>query len=320
MYRIRLLSIFLATTALTAPSALADTNVRDASVRAPTLPESAGPTDAGGPPDALPPFLQDRVAGGDHWRFETKYGPVHVWRPPGYDQATAGIVVYVHGFYTDVDDAWVDHRLAEQFLASQQNALFIVPEAPSSVHDRPTWRSLGALITSVRKNTNVKRPWGHLVVAGHSGAYRTITRWLDYRQIDHVILLDALYGREEQFAFWLRRTKGHDANKLLVVAANTLRWAEPWIRKQPGVKTIDIIPDKYDDLSPAALKAKILYLRSQYSHMELVTSGEVLPLLLRATRLARVAPPSPARAVSLGFAPALRRYREHRVRVGSAAP
>ena len=47
------------------------------------------------------------------------------------------------------------------------------------------------------------------------------------------------------------------------------------------------------ELAPEALRAKILYLRSQYGHMDLVTSGQVLPILLRTTRLARL-PRSPA--------------------------
>ncbi len=42
----------------------------------------------------------DAVAGGDHWRIEASSGPVHVWRPAGYQPATAGIVIYVHGYET----------------------------------------------------------------------------------------------------------------------------------------------------------------------------------------------------------------------------
>ncbi len=245
-------------------------------------------TDAGATADATPPYVEDQVAGGEHWRFESKHGPVHVWRPPGYLHESAGIVVYVHGFYTDVDDAWTNHRLAEQFLASQQNALFIVPEAPAGKRDTPTWRSLGALIRTVRKEARVKRPWGHIVIAGHSGAYRSIVRWLDYRHVDHLILIDALYGHEEQFRYWLKRAKGHASNKMLVVAADTLRWAEPFVRKSGKAHTLDLIPEKFEDFDKAVLRAKLLYLRSQYGHMEMVTNGTVLPVLLRTTRLQRL--------------------------------
>ena len=73
----------------------------------------------------------DIEADGTHYRVQTEHGPVHLFRPAGYDRRTAGVVVYVHGLYTSVDQAWKDHRLATQFAASGANALFIVPEAQS---------------------------------------------------------------------------------------------------------------------------------------------------------------------------------------------
>src|SRR5688572_27928889 len=88
---------------------------------------AAGQAHAGGPhwppplaglvPDDRGPtyraarLTHERLHGGEHWRFETWNGPVHVWRPSGYDPATAGTVLYVHGYYTDVDKAWREHRL-----------------------------------------------------------------------------------------------------------------------------------------------------------------------------------------------------------------
>ena len=59
------------------------------------------------------------VAGGTHWRIDTGGGAVHVWIPGNYDRATAGTVVYVHGYWTDADGAWRDHKLAQQFRASR---------------------------------------------------------------------------------------------------------------------------------------------------------------------------------------------------------
>ena len=42
-------------------------------------------------------------------------------------EATAGTVVYVHGYYTNVDQAWADHKLAEQFLEAFP-AFALLPE------------------------------------------------------------------------------------------------------------------------------------------------------------------------------------------------
>ena len=49
-------------------------------------------------------------AGGTHLRISTPTGPVHVFRPAGYDRRTAGIIVYVHGYYVGVDTLVINYR------------------------------------------------------------------------------------------------------------------------------------------------------------------------------------------------------------------
>lgn len=238
--------------------------------------------------DAPPALLEESEADGTHWRFETSRGAVHVWRPPGYDAATAGIVVYVHGYRTTVDKAWTEHGLAAQFRASGQNALFIVPEAPSGLRDWVKWPSLGRLIRAVRKHTKLTRPWGHIVAVGHSGAYRTLVRWLDYRHLDHIVLLDGLYGQEDEFRAWLQQ-KRHGQNRLLLVGADTLRWTEPFVDEFTHARVFDFIPSSYDEIPDEQRRGKLLYLRSQFDHMGIVTAGKTIPVLLRLTRLEKLA-------------------------------
>ena len=250
--------------------------------------EDATATDASPPPDAPPPFLHDSAAGGDHWRFDTPRGPVHVWIPPDYDAATAGIVIYVHGHIHTVDQAWSGHRLAEQFLASQQNALFIAPEAPISRRDGIKWPSLAGLLREVRRQTKLIRPWGHVVAIGHSGAYTTILRWLGHRDLDTVILLDGLYGHEDNFEHWLYRSPGSSDKRMIVVAADTLRWSEPFARRNRGIEALDVVPASYDEVPAEVRRAKVVYMRSQYQHMEMVSEAKVIPVALRLSRLKRL--------------------------------
>jgi hypothetical protein len=97
-----------------------------------------------------PPPEHDIVVDGDHWRIVTPdHGVIHVWRPKGYEARTAGVIVYVHGYYTDVDAAWTKHHLPEQFDASGKNAMFIAGEAPASSDDEVTWPFLGDLLRAV---------------------------------------------------------------------------------------------------------------------------------------------------------------------------
>ena len=82
-------------------------------------------------------MTSDIEAEGTHYRVQTEHGPVHLFRPAGYERRTAGIVVYVHGLYTRVDQAWREHQLAAQFAASGANALFIAPKRPRPRTSRP---------------------------------------------------------------------------------------------------------------------------------------------------------------------------------------
>jgi hypothetical protein len=236
-------------------------------------------------PAVVPAHTQSRPeAGGTHIRVATERGPVHIFVPAGFRVATAGIVVYVHGLYVGVDGAWKHHHLARQFAASGRNALFIAPEAPAAANEEPSWLDLDALIAAALGGARLPRPGGPLIVAGHSAAYRTIVPWLGEPSLQHVILIDALYGNEDDFHHWL---EGGADRKLTLVVKGTARWADPFAARLPApwVVTEPRIPQRFSQLSRAARDARLLYLRSQYGHMELASEGRVLPVLLRRTGL-----------------------------------
>ena len=52
---------------------------------------------------------------GVRWKCMTNRGALHVWAPFYYQRGTAGVVVFVHGYSVDVDEAWSSLSLAEQF-------------------------------------------------------------------------------------------------------------------------------------------------------------------------------------------------------------
>ena len=268
-------------------------------VRLATAPAAPASTSSRAEPD--PRFSEP---GGQHWRLDTAHGAVHVWTPPGYRADTAGIAIYVHGYYTDVDDAWDEHRLAAQFAASGCNALFIVPEAPRGNRQEVNWRSLGDLLREVRRHTGLVLPWsglsgetrGMIVALGHSGAYRTLLEWLD-EPLQHIVLLDGLYGNEQPFLDWLEASqprgrarapqRGH---RLTILGLDTLRWSELATADHPAAHALDWIPEHVADVPDAARTAPLLHIRSQFGHMELVTEGKAIPVLLRMSGLPALAP------------------------------
>ncbi|MBC7973359.1 MAG: hypothetical protein H7138_00115, partial [Myxococcales bacterium] len=227
---------------------------------------------------------EDTVLGGKHFRIKTSRGAVHVWAPPDYDRATAGTVVYVHGYYTDADGAWREHELARQFKASRQNALFIVPDAPAGNDQDVQWTALTDLRRAVTR-ANIRLPDGPVIVMGHSGAFRTVMQWVDHRAISQIILLDALYAGERAFDEFIASGKRADDHKLIVVAASTAEESSSFARRYKFAVARERMPSAVGGFSRRERGAKLLYIRSQFEHMAIVTSGRVIPMLLRVTPL-----------------------------------
>jgi hypothetical protein len=227
---------------------------------------------------------EDTVAGGKHWRIKTKAGAVHVWVPPDYDRASAGTVIYVHGYWTDADGAWRDHGLARQFRASKQNALFIVPDAPSNNEDSVKWPALKDLRRAIAR-ANIIMPDGPVIVMGHSGAFRTVMQWVDHKLVQQIILLDAMYAGESAFDAFIGHGKRADQHKLIVVGADTAQGSEGFAKKYKFAVAREKMPDSYDGFKKREKSAKLLYIRSQFNHMAIVTSRKVIPVLLRLTPL-----------------------------------
>jgi hypothetical protein len=224
-------------------------------------------------------------AAGDHLRLVTKRGVVHVWRPSDYQARTAGIVVYVHGYFTDADQAWTEGQLAAQFQASGRNALFIVPEAPQSLAEGVRWKSLRGLLDAIQRTAALRLPRGPLVVVGHSGAFRTILNWLRDPRVRFLILLDGLYRNERQFRYWLQYAPAHRSHQMVLVANETHEKSDRFARRFRGAARRERIPEDFSEFTKLERGARLLYLRSQYEHMEIVTGGKVLPLFLKLTPL-----------------------------------
>lgn len=239
-------------------------------------------------PDAV---LDARVQAGRHWRLDTAHGAVHVWVPARYDAATAATVVFVHGYWIQVDEAWESYRLAEQFALSGINAMFIAPDAPAAKWEPLAWPSLAELVRTVGDCVDVAMPARRLVAIGHSGAYRTLAAWLANPALDTVVLLDAAYT-EYGLLPWVRTSR---QRRLVNIVYETGRYSDYLHRRLPSTKRIDGLP------LAGLPDGRILYVRTDVGHWALVTDGVALPLALRAIHVPAV--PSAPLDLPLGLPP-----------------
>jgi len=216
-------------------------------------------------------------------RIETDRGAIHTWWPD--DRELGGTVVYIHGYWTSLDDAWQDDALVTQFEASRLDALFVAPEAPSGPRDGRAFGSLDEVLDAVADQLGFTPP-GPIVLVGHSGAIYTVDAWLDDPAITHVILLDAGYGDGTAVRHWITHRSG---GRLTVVAASTVRKSRRLVARL-GAHQLSAIPHRLRELDRDDRAARVLYLESQFDHDQIVSSGEVIPVLLRRTRLPRREP------------------------------
>lgn len=229
-------------------------------------------------------LVDELLDDGRYQRFGTTQGPVHVWRPRTYRASDAVTVVYVHGFYTDVDHAVAEHALTRQFRDSGRNALFIVPEARSWRTDPVYWADLETLLTTVEQRLKLKRPKGPIVLIGHSGAYKTVAGWLKHPGIAQVILVDGLYGNDDDYREWVTGA-APGPRQLVLVGFDTQQRVDWFARRHGQTVRLDTLPWLYDELPASVRKAPVLAVQSErLDHMQLVTDGRLLPWLLHALR------------------------------------
>jgi len=237
--------------------------------------------------EAARAVVRELVAGGTHWRVPTERGPVHVWRPAGYDARTAGVLLYLHGYYTNVDEAWRLHRLAAQFRASRRNALFGAPEVPAGIGDPVRWGSLETLFATLERRSGIEIPEGPVSAMGHSGAFRTLLAWLGSPRLEQIILLDGLYNGEDLFLAWLKAEARPPApgHRMVVVGFETMERSLAFLARVPEALYRENVPDAGSRFLRRERLARLLYIHSQFDHMGLVTDGRAIPVLLRLTRL-----------------------------------
>ena len=224
-------------------------------------------------------------AGGEHLRVETEHGPLHLWWPENLDPSTAGMVIYIHGYHTTVDITWTADNIVTQLADSRRNALFMGIGAPESNADEVSWKSLEELLRTVAAHVPYPLPHGPLVIIGHSGAYRTILQWLSDPRVQYIMLLDALYAGQVEFRAWLRPRPRAQPHRMVLVSVDTWRQSNRLARRVTGTVRRRGIPIKASAFTPRETHARLLYIRAQYPHADLISNGRVIPVLLQISPL-----------------------------------
>ncbi len=226
-------TVAAADTAPTADAAVLvpDAAVKDTGVDSAVVDTAAADTKL--PPKLLPSSKQFFDL--QNAAFPAKPGQpsVLVYVPANFDPTPpVAVAVYLHGWYNciancagDVDTACTPggpprkaSKIISQFEGSKRNALLVLPEAkfdqpsgdPGNLEKPNGFKTL--LGEVLQKMAPVLGPLttadiGHLVVAGHSGAYLATAAIASGGglPVHEVWLLDSLYGSEPAFLAWIKQ-------------------------------------------------------------------------------------------------------------------
>lgn len=158
---------------------------------------------------------------GKHYDAATHYSDssVLLYVPKSFSpKGMINLVFWFHGWSNNIDTACKEYELLDQFEASGRNAIFVFPEGPKNAPDsyggkleRPaifqqlTKQVIGQLVENnvipKQRRFNIARY--DITLAGHSGAYRVISRIINGSPVNEVILFDAMYGGNDAYLQWL---------------------------------------------------------------------------------------------------------------------
>jgi hypothetical protein len=128
------------------------------------------------------------------------------------------LVFWFHGWGNSIDSACRQYQLLEQFESSGRNAIFVFPEGPKNAPDSYGGKLEQPIVfQALVKNVVMKLNENNIIrirngtrlidydisLAGHSGAYRVISRIINQSPVNEVILFDAMYGGNDLYLQWL---------------------------------------------------------------------------------------------------------------------
>jgi hypothetical protein len=143
---------------------------------------------------------------------------VLIYVPSGFSpKEKINLVFWFHGWGNNIDTACKQFQLAEQFESSGRNAIFVFPEGPKNSSDSYGGKLEQPMVfqglvkdvaerlqeNKIISNKKFQLDQYDISLAGHSGAYRVISRIINKTPVTEVILFDAMYGGNDAYMEWL---------------------------------------------------------------------------------------------------------------------
>lgn len=203
------------------------------------------------------------------------------------------LIFWFHGWRNNVDSAAVKYQLTRQFLASGLNAVLVLAEtakdSPDSyggkLENSGVFKALVAdVLNGLRSQHLVSKNCeaGHILLAGHSGAYRVMARIIQNGQmpVDETILFDALYAETEKFMTWIKTNNKHRFIDIYTDHGGTDDETRGMM-KLLDTAHIAYISAEESDVTPQVLNTnRLVFIHSPHEHDKIIADPDNFLLFL----------------------------------------
>jgi hypothetical protein len=226
---------------------------------------------------------------GKHFSYENHYddSTVQVLIPSNFTaKKPIELFVWFHGWYNNLDSAG-GFGLTEQFINAGRNAIFIFPEGPKNAPDsyggkleRPEMFALFindflkqlVSINVLPKSKTYSINDCSVTLAGHSGAYRVISKIIQYNKIDELLLFDAMYGGNDAYLKWIAESKKHRFIQIYTKDGGTFENTHLIMQQLKDSLKVDIASVTEKELKRDDLRSgKPLFIFSESEHNWVIT-------------------------------------------------
>ena len=207
---------------------------------------------------------------------------------------TIDLIFWFHGWHNNIDTAVQFYGLARQLVASHCNAVLVLPEAAKNAADSYSGKlrqqgMFRLLVTDVVEELKRKglapqnAVAGHVILAGHSGAYLVIADILEHGQqaVDEVFLFDALYGHVDTYTRWAEEDKHHFVHWFTNTGYGPDRMSDTMMLRLRQDRTSYGLCEEPSVDDRVLRENPVLFIHSARKHNDIINNPDDLALLLK---------------------------------------
>jgi hypothetical protein len=205
--------------------------------------------------------------------------------PPGLKaKKSVDLIFWFHGWRNTIDSSASYFELVKQFMASNRNAVLIIPETAKNSPDsyggklekKDIFKNLvNDVLDKLRKEKLIgkKATAGNIVLAGHSGAFRVMAHILQNGglEVKQVLLFDGLYSQVDKYTAWIQADASHCFLHIYTNRGGGTDAVSAEMMKGLREKNISFVnPEEKDVDAPLLRSNQVIFIHSLKEHNDVI--------------------------------------------------